>query len=113
MNTVLVSTAIWMFLFRKLATWKWFVALRKRFHVSLEYLWKGWTDCAYCGAFWIALVVRGVTGLHSVDFPKDAPLLVLWVLDALATAIGVLLVVRILDALGAYVRLSQKQDDVH
>lgn len=113
MSAILVSSAIWMFIFRKMATWKWFSTLRKRFPGKVEYLWKNWTDCAYCGVFWIALIVRASTKLHSIDFTGDTHVAFVWILDALATAIGALLLIRILDALATYIRTDSKQSNGH
>ena len=109
LSASLVSTGIWLFLFRKIPSWGWFKSLRKRLPKSLNLLWDGWTECAYCGGFWIALAVRWSTELNTIQFPHRTPAGLDWILDALATAVGVLLCVRILDALAAVILNGEKE----
>jgi hypothetical protein len=105
-NAILLSSGIWFFLFRNLSSWKWFEVVKRRFPLFLEKLWNGWTECSYCGGFWVALLVGAVSGLHTVSFAPELPTVLAWPLDAFATAIGVLLTIRILDALAALIRTN-------
>jgi hypothetical protein len=102
----LVVSAVWMLLFRKFPSWNWFRRLIDRFPSPLKNLWAVWTDCTYCGGFWIALLVRYVTGIKFLTFqpglmPADWYFLIDWYLDALTTGLVALLIIRILDALAA------------
>lgn len=61
----------------------------------------------------MALAVRAVASVRTVIVPDGTHIVIDWILDAFATAIGVLLLIRILDALGAYVRLNQEKNGSH
>ena len=106
-SACLLSAAIWMFIFRKMPSWSWFKSLLEKFPHFLRKLWDGWTECAYCGGFWVALGVRYLTGLKTIHLSGETPLALNWVLDALTTGIGVLLFIRILDALAPVIRSDQ------
>jgi hypothetical protein len=97
----LVVSAVWMLLFRKIPSWGWFRRLIARFPSPLQSLWAGWTDCAYCGGFWVALLIRYVAGLKFLTFPPTLLPVIDWYLDALTTGLAVLLIIRFSDALAA------------
>jgi hypothetical protein len=97
--TPLVVSAVWMLIFRKFPSWPWFHQMIERFPPRLKALWMGWTDCAYCGAFWIAMPIRYVTGLRFIEFRTPLVPGLDWPLDAVTTGLAVLFVIRVLDAL--------------
>lgn len=97
----LAVSAVWMLLFRKFPSWNWFHRVIDRLPSPLKTLWAGWTECAYCGGFWVALLVRYVTGLKFLSFEPGLSPLVDWSLDALTTGLVVLLIIRSSDALAA------------
>jgi hypothetical protein len=99
--TPLVVAAVWMLLFRKFPSWTWFRRLVDRLPSPLKTLWVGWTECAYCGGFWIALLIRSITGLKFLNFRPGLFPFIDWYLDALTTGLVVLLIIRLSDALGA------------
>ncbi|MES2906823.1 MAG: hypothetical protein V4691_07350 [Pseudomonadota bacterium] len=99
--TPLIVAAVWMFLFRKMPSWSWFPPLLERFPTPLRNLWSGWVDCAFCGGFWVALILRWVTGLHLLIFPLETLPIIEWLLDALAAGLAALFIIRVLDALKA------------
>lgn len=108
----LVVSAVWMLLFRKFPSWSWFRRLIDRFPSPLKTLWVGWTDCVYCGGFWIEPLVRRVTGMKFLTFRPGLMPLIDWYLDALTTGIAALLVIRILDALGAVAPKHQPEKSI-
>lgn len=97
----LIVSAVWMFLFRKVPSWSWFSRLLDRFPSPLKDLWAVWTDCTFCGGFWIALLVRWVAGMNFLTFQMELWPPIDWALDALTTGLAALFIIRVLDALKA------------
>src|ERR1700733_14450635 len=102
-RAISVATALWMFIFRKVPSWPWFPFVYARYPMLIRRLWDGWTEGAFCGGFWVALLLRSSTGLHTIHFDSNTASIIQWPLDGLTTAIGVLFWIRILDALRAVV----------
>jgi hypothetical protein len=99
--TPIVIAAVWMFLFRKAPSWGWFSRALGGLPSPVKGLWQGWTDCTYCGGFWIALLVRAALGMKFLTFPEGAQAYLEVPLDALSAGLGALLIILILDALKA------------
>lgn len=97
----LVVSAIWMFLFRKIPSWNWFPRFLGFLPSPLKTLWAGWTDCTFCGGFWIALLLRYITDLNFITFQPEIAPFIDWPLDALTVGLVALLIIRVLDALKA------------
>jgi hypothetical protein len=95
-----VSAAVWILLFRKFPSWVSFFPAMGKLPTPLKKLWRGWTDCAYCGGFWVALLVRYLTGLKFLMLNGISPI-VDWSLDALTVGFVTLLLIRTSDALAA------------
>jgi|SRR3954470_19930316 len=95
-----VSAAVWILFFRKFPSWVSFFPVIRRFPTPLKKLWSGWSDCAYCGGFWVALLVRYLTGLKFLLLNGISPI-VDWSVDALTVGFVTLLLIRTSDALTA------------
>lgn len=83
--TVLTLGA-WFLMAQKLPTWNWFIRVKCWFPAPVAYLWDAWVACVFCGGFWLALLLKLVTGLATVSELKPLHPLLGFPLDALATA---------------------------
>jgi len=81
-----LTMGMWFLLAQKLPSWRWFVALRAHFPQPLAATWDALTGCMFCGAFWIAISLKLVTGLQTAPELQGLHVLLAFPLDALATA---------------------------
>lgn len=88
MNATLtvLTLGLWFLVAQKLPSWGWFLALRAHFPRPLELAWAAATGCLFCGAFWLALILKLGTGLQTAPELSALHPLVAFPLDALGTA---------------------------
>lgn len=88
MNATLtvLTLGCWFLVAQKLPGWGWFVALRAHFPRPLERVWAAATGCLFCGAFWLALILKLATGLQTAPELGALHPLLAFPLDALGTA---------------------------
>lgn len=88
MNATLtvLTMGMWFLFAQKLPSWGWFVALRARFPAPLASVWDSLSGCLFCGAFWLALGLKLVTGLRTAPELDTLQPWLAFPLDALATA---------------------------
>ena len=61
-------------------------AISNKFPKPILHLWEGWTACAFCGGFWLALALHALTGMQSMPVLSVLPLVLDWLPDGLVTA---------------------------
>ncbi len=89
---IIIGTSIHILIWEKLPEWgNWFNHLLAKLPKPLQTLYEQW-QCAYCAGFWIALVLHALTGIWTL--PQLAELtgfgvVIAWILDAIATAVGI------------------------
>jgi hypothetical protein len=76
----ILTLGAWVLMAQKMSNWNWFVKVKSWFPAPLAELWDAWAGCSFCGGFWIALLLKTVTGLATVNDLNH-----LHPLDALAT----------------------------
>ncbi|MEP7343349.1 MAG: hypothetical protein ABI977_36835 [Acidobacteriota bacterium] len=81
----ILTLGAWFLMAQKMPTWNWFVKVKSWFPEPLAYLWDAWAGCAFCGGFWIALLLKAVTGMATVTELNHLHPLLAFPLDALAT----------------------------
>ncbi len=81
----ILTLGVWFLMAQKLPTWNWFVKVKSWFPAPLTYLWDAWAGCMFCGGFWLALLLKAVTGLATVSELNQLHPLLGFPLDALAT----------------------------
>jgi uncharacterized membrane protein len=107
----LIVASVWMFIFRKMRSWNWFETLIvAHFPEPIRNLWEGWTNCAYCGGFWIALGVRAITTQTTLTYTENTPFFLTWIFDALVTAFIVLFYIRVLDCLASISKMKKGEN---
>jgi hypothetical protein len=97
LSLALLGLSLYILIWEKLPDWgTWFNTIIKHLPKPLAYLYQAWR-CPFCFGFWAALALHGLTGLHTLpelaamsatmteDLGQGA-LVLLWFLDALATA---------------------------
>ena len=81
----ILTLGAWFLMAQKMSNWNWFVKVKSWFPAPLAELWDAWAGCSFCGGFWIALLLKTVTGLATVNDLNHLHPLVAFPLDALAT----------------------------
>ncbi|MHC5654445.1 hypothetical protein [Stappia sp.] len=105
-DAALIGAAIHLLFWEKLPHWgTWFNRLIEALPAPLRVLYKQW-NCPYCAGFWIALCLHGATGLSTLPSLDDMPAYwagfgepLGWLLDALATATLIQLIVLLVNAI--------------
>jgi hypothetical protein len=100
----LITLAVWFFLTKKLPTWGWFARIEARFTGPVAWVWDGWKACAYCGGFWLAMLLRALTGRQTLPALDPLPLPIDWIADAFATAILALFGFLVIETLAYPIR---------
>ncbi len=89
---IIIGTSIHVLIWEKLPEWgSWFNALLVKLPRPLRKLYDDW-HCAYCAGFWIALLLHAITGIWTIPALGEMSgfgVFLAWILDALATAIGI------------------------
>jgi hypothetical protein len=88
MNATLtvLTLGMWFLVAQKMPSWSWFVALRAQFPRHLELAWAAATGCLFCGAFWLAAMLKLATGLQTAPELSGLHPLLAFPLDAIGTA---------------------------
>ncbi|MDF2178391.1 hypothetical protein P2G88_09015 [Aliiglaciecola sp. CAU 1673] len=102
----LIGLSLYILIWEKLPDWgNWFNAVLARLPKPLAYLYEAWR-CPYCFGFWCALALHFLSGLYTLDSlaqPVEylglAGTPIAWFLDALATALLMMLGSLLLKAL--------------
>lgn len=81
----ILTLGAWFLMSQKMPTWNWFAKVKSWFPSPVAYLWDAWAGCVFCGGFWIALLLKSVTGLATVNELNHLHPLLAFPLDALAT----------------------------
>lgn len=81
----ILTLGVWFLMAQKMPTWNWFMKVKGWFPAPLVYLWDAWAGCMFCGGFWLALLLKAVTGLATVPELNHLHPLLAFSLDALAT----------------------------
>jgi hypothetical protein len=103
---ILITFGLWVLMAQKMTGWHWFSALHSTFPEPVRGVWDAWTECAFCGGFWLALLLKAATGLSTLPalaaVARPAPLATAldWTLDPLATAAAVHVLAVALTVLG-------------
>ncbi len=106
----LITLALWFFIAQKFSNWKWVRAVTNViFPGPLNTLWKSLMTCSFCGGFWIALALRGVTGWQTLPELSSLHIGLDWTLDALATAMLATIVALPLQLIASKVKPEQNQ----
>lgn len=82
---MILTLGAWVLMSQKMPTWNWFVRVKEWFPAPVAYLWDAWAGCVFCGGFWLALLLKLVTGLATVPELGHLHPLLAFPLDALAT----------------------------
>ncbi|MFT6659742.1 MAG: hypothetical protein ACJAZW_002920 [Maritalea sp.] len=104
---VLIAAAIHILFWEKMPEWgTLFMRVIDALPGPLRTLYYDW-KCPYCAGFWIALVLHGLTGLWFLPVLAEMPAYLgvigaplAWVLDALAVAMLVLVMIISIKAVG-------------
>ena len=102
----LMGLALYTLIWEKLPDWgNWFNWIVERLPKPLAYLYEAWR-CPYCFGFWAALSLHGLTGLWTIpelanmaDISGIAGIALAWFLDALATAMLIMVAQLTVNAL--------------
>ena len=102
----LMGLALYTLIWEKLPDWgNWFNWIVERLPKPLAYLYEAWR-CPYCFGFWAALSLHGLTGLWTIpelanmaDTSGIAGIALAWFLDALATAMLIMVAQLTVNAL--------------
>ncbi len=88
MNATLtvLTMGMWFLIAQKMPNWRWFAAVRAHFPQPIAAVWDSLTGCLFCGAFWLAMGLKLVTGLMTAPELHALHPLLAFPLDALATA---------------------------
>lgn len=105
-EAALIGAAIHILFWQALPKWgTWFNRLIAALPSPLRTLYKQW-NCPYCAGFWIALALHAGAGLTTLDGLPELPAFwgqfavpLGWFLDALATAVLLLVIVVAINAL--------------
>jgi hypothetical protein len=81
----IMTLGAWFLMAQKMPTWNWFVKVKSWFPSPLTFLWDAWAGCSFCGGFWIALLLKSITGLATVPELNHLHPLLAFPLDALVT----------------------------
>ncbi len=81
----IITLGVWFLMAQKMPTWNWFVKVKSWFPSPVAFLWDAWAGCVFCGGFWIAVLLKSVTGLVTVNELTHLHPLLAFPLDALAT----------------------------
>lgn len=130
LTLALLGLSLYILIWEKLPDWgTWFNTLITHLPRPLAYLYQAW-HCPFCFGFWAALALHGLTGLHTLpdlaamsasmteNLGQGATILV-WFLDALATASLIMLGRLALHALavpaikGYQMTMAFKQSKTH
>lgn len=107
----LITLAVWFFLAKKFSNWTWVTALTDIFPGPVKALGKAWMVCSFCGGFWIALALRGVTGWQTLPALSRLHFTIDWPLDALATAMLVTIVALPLEVIISKVKKIRQDEE--
>jgi hypothetical protein len=110
LTLALLGLSLHILIWEKLPDWgNWFNIIIKHLPKPLAYLYEGWR-CPFCFGFWAALALHGLTGLHTLpdlavmsasmtDNLGQGAIIIVWFLDAIATATLIMLAQLCLNAL--------------
>jgi hypothetical protein len=97
LTLALLGLSLYILIWEKLPDWgTWFNTIIKYLPKPLAYLYQAWR-CPFCFGFWAALALHGLTGLYTLpdlaamsasmtENLGQGAIVLLWFLDALATA---------------------------